>query len=284
MFASFLTSGGFRGGYAVAATVRQWAQVALVPGSLRVRSYAPGATPAVALTTAVSVCGPFTETEEIEIPGSGAVSVGVVPFSKPVPVRVTVTALAPAPIVAGEGAGPCLDEDEVVTMAALILAAGFETTTALLCNGLVALIDAPEQATLLRARPELVKSAVEELLRYDTPVQMLIGRTAVEDMVVGELEVSAGQRFITIVGAANRDPLQFSEPDELRLDRDEGRPLSFGGGIHHCLGAALTRLEAQVMIPRLVERFPNARVSGVPVRRNGLLIRGYTSLPIELAG
>jgi cytochrome P450 len=187
-------------------------------------------------------------------------------------------------LAAEEAGEEALDEDEVVTMAALILGAGFETTTGLLSNGLLALIEAPEQAALLRSRPDLAGSAVEELLRYDTPVQMLYGRTAVEDMLVGDLEVSAGQRFITIVGAANRDPRHFRDPDQLQLDRDDGRPLSFGGGIHHCLGAALARLEAQVMIPELVRRFPNARLTGEPVRRHGLLIRGYTSLPVALDG
>jgi cytochrome P450 len=187
-------------------------------------------------------------------------------------------------LAAQEGSGECLSEDEVVTMAALILGAGFETTTGLLSNGLLALIRSPEQAALLRSRPELAGGAVEELLRYDTPIQMLYGRTAVEDMLVGELEVSTGQRLLTIVGAANRDPQQFSDPERLLLDRDEGRPLSFGGGIHHCLGAALARLETQVMILELVRRYPNVRLAGEPVRRTGLLIRGYTSLPLALDG
>jgi cytochrome P450 len=187
-------------------------------------------------------------------------------------------------LVADEAGERCLDEDELVTMTALILAAGFETTTGLLANAFLTLIDTPQQAALLRAQPALAKGAVEELLRYDTPVQMLYGRTAVEDMRVGGLAVEAGQRFITIVGAANRDPRQFTEPAQLRLDRDEGRVLSFGGGIHHCLGAALARLEGEVMIPELLHRYPNARLAGEPVRRLGLLIRGYTSLPIVLDG
>jgi cytochrome P450 len=177
-----------------------------------------------------------------------------------------------------------LTEEELVTMAALILAAGFETTTGLLGNGFLTLLSAPHQAERLRREPALAKPAAEELLRYDTPVQILYGRTATEDIVVGDLPVRAGQRLINLLGAANRDPRQFSEPDELRLDRDEGPVLSFGGGIHHCLGAALARLEAQVMLPRLVERYPNACLAGEPIRRSGLMIRGYTSVPIALEG
>ena len=130
-----------------------------------------------------------------------------------------------------------LTEEELVTMAALILGAGFETTTGLLANGFLALLQKPTQADRLRAEPELAKTAAEELLRYDTPVQILYGRTATQDMLVGDLKVHAGQHLMTILGAANRDPNQFSQPDELRLDRDEGPVLSFGGGIHHCLGA-----------------------------------------------
>lgn len=153
-----------------------------------------------------------------------------------------------------------------------------------MANGFLTLLGDPHQADRLRREPALAKPAVEELLRYDAPVQILYGRTATEDMVVGELPVRAGQRLINLLGAANRDPRQFSEPDELRLDRDEGPGLSFGGGIHHCLGAALARLEGQVMLPMLLRRYPNASVAGAPVRRGGLMIRGYTSLPVALDG
>lgn len=187
-------------------------------------------------------------------------------------------------LVADEDDDHQLSEEELVTMAALILTAGFETTTGLLANGFCTLLSTPHQADRLRREPALAKPAAEELLRYDTPVQMLYGRTATDDMVVGDLAVHAGQCLINLLGAANRDPRQFSEPDELRLDRAEGSVLSFGGGIHHCLGAALGRLEAQVMLPRLVKRYPHACLAGEPVRRHGLMIRGYTSLPIALEG
>lgn len=187
-------------------------------------------------------------------------------------------------LVAEEDDEHRLSQEELVTMAALILAAGFETTTGLIANGFLTLLSTPHQAARLRREPGLAKPAAEELLRYDTPVQILYGRTATQDMVVGQLEVPAGQRLINLLGAANRDSRQFTEPDELRLDRDEGPVLSFGGGIHHCLGAALARLEAQVMLPMLLQRFPNACPAGDPARRQGLMIRGYTSLPIALHG
>jgi cytochrome P450 len=187
-------------------------------------------------------------------------------------------------LVANEDDDHQLTEAELVTMAALILAAGFETTTGLLANAFCTLLETPHQADRLRREPALAKPAAEELLRYDTPVQVLYGRTAAEDMTVGGLPVGAGQRLINLLGAANRDPRRFSEPGELRLDRDEGPVLSFGGGIHHCLGAALARLEAQVMLPLLVRRYPHACQAGEAVRRSGLMIRGYTSLPIALQG
>jgi cytochrome P450 len=177
-----------------------------------------------------------------------------------------------------------LSEEELVTMAALILAAGFETTTGLLANSFLTLLHTPHQGDRLRRDPTLAKPAVEELLRYDPPVQILYGRTATEDMIVGDLPVRAGQRLINLLGAANRDPRHFSQPDQLRLDRDEGPGLSFGGGIHHCLGAALARLEAQVMLPMLLRRYPRASLAGEPVRRDGLMLRGYSSLPIALHG
>lgn len=176
-----------------------------------------------------------------------------------------------------------LGDDELVRTAALILGAGFETTTGLLANGLVALLEHPSQASRLRAEPELAKSAVQELLRYDTPVQIIYGRSAQDDLVVGSAALHPGQRVITILGAANRDPSVFRAPDSLILDRDEGIALSFGAGIHHCLGAALARLEAQVILPKLLHRFPRLQLSGDPVRRSGSTLRGYDSLPVSLA-
>jgi cytochrome P450 len=174
-------------------------------------------------------------------------------------------------------------DDELIRLAALILAAGFETTTGLLANGLVALLEHPAQAAQLRARAELAGPATEELLRYDSPVQMIYGRSAVADINVGETRLHAGQRVITLLGGANRDPSVFNRPHELILDRDEGGPLSFGAGIHHCLGAALARLEGQVMFPRLLERFPGLGLDGKPEHRPGLAIHSYAKLPVTFA-
>jgi cytochrome P450 len=181
---------------------------------------------------------------------------------------------------AGDAQQPALTGEELARMAALILAAGFETTTGLLANGLVALLEHPAQGDRLRREPELAKPAVEELLRYDAPVQMIYGRAAVEDLVVDELALHAGQRVITVLGAANRDPKAFAAPDELILDRHQGAPLSFGAGIHHCLGAALARLEAQVMLPKLLTRFPNLQLDGAPEHRPGITIHSYAKLPV----
>ncbi|HEY2006635.1 MAG TPA: cytochrome P450 [Solirubrobacteraceae bacterium] len=172
-------------------------------------------------------------------------------------------------------------DEELVRLAALILGAGFETTTGLLANGLVALLEHPAQVDRWRRTPELSRAAVEELLRYDSPVQITYGRTAVDDIEVGGTPLHAGQRIITILGAANRDPDVFTDPNALVLDRDEGIPLSFGAGIHHCLGAALARLEGQVMFPRLLTRFPDIALDGEPRHRPSATLRGYASLPVS---
>jgi cytochrome P450 len=191
--------------------------------------------------------------------------------------------LVSALVGGGPGDEPPLTDEEIIRTAALILAAGFETTTGLLANGLLALLDHPDQTARLRAESELARPAVEELLRYDPPVQLVYGRTAVDDLVVGDLTLHAGQRVVAVLGAANRDPSVFTDPDRLILDRDDGIPLSFGAGIHHCLGAALARLEGQVLLPRLLGRYPSLRLAGAGTRRAGNTIRGYASLPLALA-
>jgi cytochrome P450 len=183
-------------------------------------------------------------------------------------------------MVAAADSGDQLAEDELVTMAALLLAAGFETTTGLLSNGLVALLRHPGQADRLRAHPDLAVPAVEELLRYDSPVQFLFGRSAPAEFEVAGLRLAAGQRVMVLVGAANRDPDVFTAPHRLILDRAEQAPLSFGGGIHYCLGAPLARLEAQVAFPALLAQFPRLALRGEPVSRGGIALHGHASLPV----
>lgn len=147
----------------------------------------------------------------------------------------------------------------------------------------------PNEATLPRYRagsspgsPPCFRPilAVEELLRYDSPVQILSGRSAPDDLTAAGLDLSDDQRVLALLGAANRDAAVFSDPDWLILDRAQQAPLSFGGGIHYCLGAPLARLEAQVAFPALLTRFPRLALAGEPVRRGALALRAYTRLPI----
>jgi cytochrome P450 len=182
-------------------------------------------------------------------------------------------------LVAAEDAGDQLTEDELITMAALLFAAGFETTTNLLANGLVALLGDPDQLTVLRDRPDLATAAVEELLRYDSPVQ-IVSRLVLEPVEIAGVGIEAGERVVAYLGAGNRDPRRFADPDRLVLDRRDNAPLSFGGGIHYCLGAPLARLEAQIALPALASRFPKLALDGAPQRRDSLSIRGYTRIPI----
>jgi cytochrome P450 len=177
-------------------------------------------------------------------------------------------------LVAAEEQGDKLTEDELLTMAALLFAAGFETTTNLLANSIVALTRNPDQLPLIGA-----PNAIEELLRFDSPVQ-IVSRLVFDDIELGGLPIEAGERVVAYLGAGNHDPERFAEPERLRLDRTDVAPLSFGGGIHYCLGAPLARLEAQVALPKLVARFPRLALDGPPVRRDSLSIRGYTSVPV----
>jgi cytochrome P450 len=174
-----------------------------------------------------------------------------------------------------------LSAQELVTMLALLLAAGFETTTGLLTNGLLALLAHADQASWLRAHPDAVATAVEELLRYDSPVQMLFGRRTTERLDLPQLSLAAGHRVITLLGAANRDPDVFDDPDMLRLDRTGPAHVSFGGGIHYCVGAPLARLEAATAFPTILARFPRLQLTGPPIHREGLALHGHTSLPVH---
>jgi cytochrome P450 len=172
-----------------------------------------------------------------------------------------------------------LDEEESVGTAILLFAAGFETTTNLIGNGMAALLAHPDQAALLRSRPELAGRAVEELLRYDAPVQTN-GRTALSPTTIADVALNPGQIVLMLLGAANRDPHAFPDPDALDITRTGPAPLSFGAGIHFCLGAPLARMEGAELFPRLLARFPHLDLAEEPRWRNGLSFRGLASLKV----
>ena len=184
-------------------------------------------------------------------------------------------------LVAAEEDGERLTEDELLTMASLLFMAGFETTTNLLANSVVALLRHPGQLELLRRQPGLTAGAVEELLRFDSPVQLL-SREAWDEVEIAGVRMQGGERIVAYLGAGNHDPDRFADPEGLDLSRTDNAPLSFGGGIHYCLGAPLARLEAQIAIPALAARFPGLALAGEPGRRDSLAIRGYTTLPIDV--
>ena len=173
-----------------------------------------------------------------------------------------------------------LTPEELTANISLLFAAGHETTKNLIGNGLLALFRNPDQLALLRARPDLVENAVEELLRYDSSVQ-LTARTALEDAELNGVPLPKGSEVITLIGAANRDPAQFPEPDSLDIARKDVAPLSFGGGIHLCLGAQLARIEATEALPVLLERLPNLRLTNLdaPDWRATITLRGLKALP-----
>jgi cytochrome P450 len=170
---------------------------------------------------------------------------------------------------------------EVLSTAALLLIAGHETTVNLIGNGVLALLRHPEQLAMLRERPELIRPAVEELLRFDSPVQ-LTARVALAPFQLGGQEIQAGDMLIALLGSANRDAAQFSDPDRLDLGREPNPHLSFSRGIHFCLGASLARLEAQVAIGALVSRFPRLRLQGAVRRSPTVTLRGIRRLPLSV--
>ncbi len=183
-------------------------------------------------------------------------------------------------LVQAESGGDRLSHDELVATIVLLLIAGHETTANLIGNAVALLDGHPDQRDALRDRPELAETAVEELLRYEPPVQMT-QRTALEDIELGDRVIPAGSIVILLVGAANRDPDVFPDPHRLDLGRAPNPHLSFGAGVHYCLGAALARMEGRIALPALYRALPGLRVvSPRPRHRSGFVIRGYPELPV----
>jgi cytochrome P450 len=175
-----------------------------------------------------------------------------------------------------------LTQDELSATAMLLLAAGFETTVNLIGNGTALLVEHPDQRERLRAETTLWPNAVDEMLRFDSPVQRT-GRMAQRDTEVAGVPVGAGQPVMTLLGGANRDPDVFAEPQRFDVGRpNAGDHVAFSSGIHYCLGAGLARMEGEVGLRALFERFPDLALAGTPHRRATRVLRGYETMPVRL--
>jgi cytochrome P450 len=186
-------------------------------------------------------------------------------------------------ILASSHEGEALTDDEIVSTCIVLLFAGHETTANLIGNGLLALLRNPDQLELLRARPELMPAAVEELLRYDSPVQRN-RRLAMDDMTFGGKNIRQGDSVLVFMGSANRDGAKFTDPDTLDITRSPNPQMAFGYGIHFCAGAALTRLEAPIALRALLDRFPHVRLADDYSERwhRNITFRGLESLELRI--
>lgn len=177
--------------------------------------------------------------------------------------------------------GDKLTEDELVTTCILLLNAGHEATVNVSGNGTLALLRHPEQLKRLREDRALLPTAIEEFMRYDSPLQ-LFERTATEDVEIGGITVERGQKIAALLGAANRDPAVFTEPDTFDVGRTDNAHITFGAGIHFCIGAPLARVELQATFGALLDRTSTFEPGGEPVRRPEFVIRGLETLPVVL--
>ena len=187
-------------------------------------------------------------------------------------------------LVQAEEAGDRLSEDELLGMVFLLLAAGHETTVNLIGSGVLALLQHPAQRERWRGDPGLARSAVEELVRFTSPVEVATERYAREDLEVAGVPVRRGEMVLGLIGSANRDAAHFAEPDVLDLGREPNRHLGFGIGVHYCLGAPLARLEAQAAISALLARAPDLALAVPPAAlrwRRHVFLRGLRELPVR---
>jgi cytochrome P450 PksS len=176
-----------------------------------------------------------------------------------------------------------LTENEIVAMVVLLLTAGHETTVNLIGSGTLALLQHPEQMAHLREDPSLIKPAIEELVRFVVPAETATERYAREDVTIAGTTIPKGELVLAVIASANRDPQHFDNPDTINLTREPNRHLSFGQGMHYCLGAPLSRLEGQIAINTLIKRVPNLRLRVAPDQlrwRGGMIVRGLESLPV----
>ena len=189
-------------------------------------------------------------------------------------------------LIQAEEAGDRLSEDELLAMVFLLLIAGHETTVNLIGNGMLALLEHPDQLETLRENPGMIKTGVEELLRYTSPVFMSTERYAREDLQMHEICIPRGEMTLGVIASANRDTRVFDHADELDIAREPNKHLSFGQGIHFCVGAPLARLEAQIAINTILRRMPNLKLGVAPDSlrwRPSIFLRGLESLPVSFS-
>ena len=185
-------------------------------------------------------------------------------------------------LLAAEEDGERLTEQDLLSTCILLLIAGHETTVNLIGNGTLALLRNPGELQRLQSEPSLIGSAIEEMLRFDAPVQMT-GRTALTDLDVGGQTVRKGEQVIALLASANRDPAQFPDPDRLDIGRNDRNQVAFGGGIHVCLGAPLARLEARCAIGGMIARWPRGfELAAAPERKESITLRGLASLRVAV--
>ncbi len=176
--------------------------------------------------------------------------------------------------------GDRLSDDEFIGMVGLLMFAGHDTTSGLITNSILALADHPEQRKMVRDNPGLWDNAIDELLRWDTPVQ-IIPRVAAEDVVIGDQSIKKGTNLLVMPAAANRDPARYEDPNVLRLDREDPQPVSFGHGLHHCLGHALARMEAKAALSAFVDGFGDYTYDPDSLEwKQSVVTRGTTKLMI----
>ena len=166
----------------------------------------------------------------------------------------------------------------------ILLIAGHETTVNLIGSGSLALLEHPDQLAKLRSEPALIKTAIEELVRFVCPLEMATERYAREDITIAETTIPRGELVMAVIGSANRDANYFDNPDVLDITRKNNKHLAFGHGVHFCLGASLARLEGQIAISTLIQRMPNLRLSSAPDQlrwRGTFVLRGLEALPVS---
>lgn len=188
-------------------------------------------------------------------------------------------------LVQAEEAGDKLSQDELLAMIFILMIAGHETTVNLIGSGTLALLENPDQMALLRQKPDLIKNAIEELLRYVSPVEQSSERYMQEEVTLHGVTIPKGEMVLAVIASANRDEHQFPHAEKLDITRVDNKHLAFGQGVHYCVGAPLARLEGQIAITILMQRMRNLRLNAAPETlrwRAGLTLRGLEMLPVAL--